>query len=82
MGCFLLIGLGESVPMLGIGVKVGVPSDEWFFLVDADDLDHFCPLIYNISLIVSFDDCGFDVVIVVYTVSHFHVVVEDHIAAG
>ena len=76
MSCFLLVSLSECIPVFSISVDVIVASDKRFFLVDSDDLDNFCPLISDIAFIVSFDYCGFDVVEVVDSVGHLHIVIE------
>ena len=54
----LLVGLGEGVPVLRVGVDVGVAPNEGFLLVDPDNFDNLCPLVSDVALVVPLDNSG------------------------
>jgi hypothetical protein len=77
---FLLVSLGEGVPMLHISIHVSVSAEEGLLLVDADDLHHLHPLVSDVSLFVTLDYRRLDVVEVVDSVGEFGIGGEDHLA--
>lgn len=75
---FLLIGLSKSIPILDFRINMSVASNEWFFVVDSDDFDDLSPLFGNITFLISFNDCGFNMIIVVIPLIvgcvHFYII--------
>lgn len=81
---FFLVSLREGIPVLGVGVDVGISSNERFLFVDANDSNDFRPLISDVTLFVSLDNGRFDMVVVIDSIGHLEVVVvvEDDVSRG
>lgn len=75
MSSFFLVSLREGIPVLGVGVDVGISSNERFLFVDANDSNDFRPLISDVTLFVSLDNRRFDMVVVIDSIGHLEVVV-------
>lgn len=50
---FLLVGLGPSIPVLGVVFNISITSYERFAFVDSDYFDNLGPLIDDIALFIS-----------------------------
>ena len=70
MSCLFLVSLGKRIPVLNIIVYIFIASNEGFSLVYADDFNDFSPLLCNIALVISLNNCGFNVIVVVDPVGH------------
>lgn len=75
MSCFFLICLCEGIPVFSVSIDIGVSSYKWFLFIDANDTYYFCPLISDISFLISFDDCRFYVIVVIDSIGHLKVIV-------
>jgi len=54
---FFLIGLRESVPVLSVVLEIGVATNERLTFINSDNFDYFSPLVNDVALFISLDDC-------------------------
>ena len=73
---FLLISLGPCIPILSIVFDVGIPTNKRFSAIDSNDSDDFSPLIDDIAFFVSFDDVRLNLIKIIDSILHIHVIIE------
>lgn len=72
---FFLVGLSPSIPVLSVIFYILISSNERFASIDSYNFDYLSPLINNISFIISLYDSRFDMIKIIDSVLHIHVVV-------
>lgn len=73
---FLLISLCESVPVFSVVLYVGVATDKRFALIDSDYFNKLCPLVDHVAFLVSFYHSRLNMIKIIDSILHFHVVVD------
>ena len=76
MSGLLLVSLCKGIPILRLCIKVVIAPNERFLLVDPNNLDNLSPLISYIPFIISLDNRGLDMVVVIDTIGQVNIILE------
>ncbi len=72
---FLLVGLGPGIPVLSVIFYIRISTNEGFASIDSYNFDDLSPLINDISFLISLYDSWFDMIEIIDSILHVHIVV-------